>query len=541
MSWTSFSVLVLWLSLLPALEAQGGNGDAPGSTTDTRQTADIAGAWDQLLTNVIPTAKVDRALVVEQTGPPQTGAGDFFNHFFFETTTEYIRQETSFSGLSTPTGVINLPPGEIAIPDGIPYPPVFQPNSDHIYSFMNWGTRGWLSPKVNTNFSFRYRQDLRRLTDGSPSLSILNSFPQNRRLELMAASIEVRDLASSGAFGGSSLRVGRQYIYGAELASLDGVSFTLPKGRFALTLFGGRRFTYYSNPRQRVMGGGNLLIRLPGESSLEYEALFYVRGSHNIALRKRLSLDWRLRTYFKMVGGSPVDFSAQVMYLPVHGRTTARFSFFQKLSDNDYFYDYTVIATDRDPFNRLRRLNLGPISPYSQFMVRARREIIPRVRVGGTVWVRRLNDSEKDAGPFMASFEDYRFNLQTFPQRQLEFFAEFHQRNTDRISPLGVTDFDDVSRSGETRVQDFTGEFRRTFGEGRLTLSGGAFYRRFNLQNRFFLVDNARVFGVLGGFSVKLHQRARIYLDYSLDDDFFIFRPSVRRAHLLRVGTQLRY
>ena len=126
MSWTSFSVLVLWLSLLPALEAQGANGDAPSSSTDAAQTADIAqaadiaGAWDQLLTNVIPTAKADPALVVEQTGPPQTGAADFFKiHFFFETTTEYIRQETSFSGLSTPTAVIDLPPGEIAIPDGI--------------------------------------------------------------------------------------------------------------------------------------------------------------------------------------------------------------------------------------------------------------------------------------------------------------------------------------------------------------------------------------------------------------------------------------
>ena len=357
----------------------------------------------------------------------------------------------------------------------------------------------------------------------------------------MAGSLEVRDLASSGAFAGSSIRVGRQYIYGAELASIDGASFTLPKGRFAFTLFGGRRFTYYSDPRQRAIGGGNLLIRLPGESSLEYDALFYVRGTHNIAFRRRLSLDWHLRSYFKMVGGSPVDFSLQAMYLPVNGRTTARFSFFQKLSDNDFFYDYTVIAEDQDPFNRLTRLNLGPITPYSQFMVQGRREIVPRVRLGGTVWVRRLNDSEKDAGPFMASFEDYRFNLQTFPQRQLELFLEFHQRNTDRLSPLGVTDFDDVSRSGETRVQDFTGELRHTFGEGRLILSGGGFYRRFNLQNRFFFIENAKVFGFLGGFAVKLHQRARIYLDYSLDDDFFIFRPSIRRAHLLRVGTQLRY
>ena len=539
------------LLLNPAVAADGGQdtseagddqektapeSDAPSATL---KAADIRGAWDHLLTNVIPSAEVDPALVVEQVGLTEGAAGDFIDHFFFETASEYIRQETSFSGLPTPTSVINVERGEIANPDGIPFPFAFQPNTDHIYSFMNWGTRGWLSPKLNTNFSFRYRQDLTHVERGSPSLSILNSFDENRRLELLSGTVEIQDLASSGAFAGSSLRIGRQYVYGAELASLDGASLTLPHGRFSVTLFGGRRFTYYSDPVQRAMGGGNLLIRLPGESSLEYQALFYVKGSHTVAFRKRIAPDWLLRTYYKMIGGSPIDYSAQVMYLPGHGRSMVRVSFFQKLSDDDFFYDYTVIARDRDPFNRLMRLNLGPLSPYSQVMVQGRREVLPRVRLGGSFWIRRLNDSQ-DQNPFLASFEDYRFNLQTFPQRQTELFLEFHQRDTDRLGPLGVTEFDDVSRSGETRVQDFTGELRRTIGEDRLVLTGGAFYRRIALQNRFFFIENARVFGVLGGFSLRLNQRSRLYLDYSLDDDFFIFRPSVRRAHLLRLGVHWR-
>ena len=227
-----------------------------------------------MLSDVIPQAEADPALVVDQIEIKKTGAGNFGDHFFFETRTEYIRQETSFSGLPTPTGVINVEPTDFANPDGIPYPPAFQPNTDHIYSFMNWGTRGWLSPKVNTNFSFRYRQDLSHVEDGSPSLSILNTFPQNRRLELMSGTIEVNGLASRGALANSSLRIGRQYVHGAELAAFDGGSFTLPRGRFTLTLFGGRRFTYYSDPEQRALGGGSLLLRLPGDSNLEYEALF---------------------------------------------------------------------------------------------------------------------------------------------------------------------------------------------------------------------------------------------------------------------------
>ena len=406
---------------------------------------------------------------------------------------------------------------------------------------MNLGTRGWLSPHVNTNFSFRYRQDLTHVEVGSPTQSVVNTFGVNRRLEMLSGFVEIRDFASRGALRGSSLQIGRQYVHGAEMAALDGASLTTHKGRVSLTLFGGRRFTYYSDPEQRAMGGGNIALQLSGDAMVEYQTLFYVRGSHRVVFRKRFDPNWVFKTDFKMIGGSPVDYSAQVMYLPPDGKSTVRLSFFQKLSDKDFFYDYTVIARDRDTFNRFTRLNLGPLSPFSQFMISGRREITPRLRIGSSVWIRRLNDSAEDQAAFLASFEDYRFNAQTFPFRKLEVFLEFHQRNTDRLSPLGTTEFDDVGTAGETRIQDFSGELRRSFGEGRVVLQGGIFYRRINLQNQFFFIENERVVGVLGGVSLKLDPQTSLYLDYSLDDDYFIFRPSIQRAQVLRLGLSWRY
>ena len=403
----------------------------------------VKSAWDELLRDVIPEAVPDAALTVEQIPVKEGPVADFADHFFFETSTHYIRQETTFSGQPTVTGVINVERGEVANPDGIPFPPAFQPNSDHVYSFMNWGTRGWLSPHVNTNFSLRYRQDLTSVLEGSPSLGVINTFRPGRLFELLSGFVEIGQLGSTGALARSSLQVGRQFVYGAELAALDGASFSTHQRHYSLTLFGGRRFSYFSNPDQRAIGGSNIAFRLPGDAGLEYRGLFYVKGTHNVIFRKRFEPNWVFRTDFKMVGGSPVDFGAQVMYLPTDGKSTVRLSFFQKLSDKDFFYDYTLIARDRDPFNRLSRLNLGPLSPYSQVAVHARREILPRLRVGGSVWMRRLNDPEEDRGAFLASFEDYRFNVQTYPLARLETFLEFHQRNTDRPSPFGTTEFDD--------------------------------------------------------------------------------------------------
>jgi hypothetical protein len=531
--WVTVAVTLVTSPL--ALLAQG-----QGQGRQRRGGVGIAQAWDDVIGNVLPQSPTDPILTVPQTPVSRGGAGDFINHFFFQSSTEYIRQDVSFSGLPTPTGVIEAAPGAVFEPGGIPAVSPFQPSSDHVYHFMNWGTRGWLSPRVNTNFTARYRQDLTQVQRGAPQQTVNNTFGANRRIELLTGSVEINGLATDGAFAGSSVNLGRQYSYGAELAAFDGVSYRLSRPRYNLTLFGGRRFSYFSDPDQRAIGGGNIAFNLGRRSSFEYNSLFYIRGSHTFTFRSRLHPQWLFNTHFKLIGGNPIDYSAQVLYLPTSGKTTLRFSFFQKITNDDFFYDYTENYRERDSFNRLLRLYLNEISPWTQFVVDAHRELIPRVRVGGTFWVRRLNDSQ-DQGPFNTSFEDYRINSQVFPFRRLDVFMEYHQRNTDRMSPLGITQFDDVSRSGETRLQDLSGELRRTFGEGRLGLRGGVFWRRWNFQNRFFFIENARVFGVIAGGQVRLDSHTRLFVDYSLDDDFFVFRPSIQRAQVLRLGLNWKY
>ena len=215
-------------------------------------------------------------------------------------------------------------------------------------------------------------------------------------------------------------------------------------------------------------------------------------------------------------------------------------SFFQKLTDKDYFYDFTYDARDLDPKNPLLRLYLGPQSPYSQFVIDGRRTINSTFRLGGAVWVRRLND-RKDEGPFDTSFEDYRIHAQVYPLRKVETFFEYHQRNSDRLSPLNPTAFDDLSATGETSVKDLTGEIRRTFGEGRFTLSGGGYYRRVSIQDRFYFLNGLHQSGWLAGGWWKVDQHSRVFFDYNLDNDFFLLRPDLKNSRALHVGVVWKY
>lgn len=474
----------------------------------------IEQSWDALLTNALPA---------HAASTPTTKA-DFQKHFFFESRTEYQRYSTSFTDRPTITGVINAPITGIFNPAGIPYPNAFQPSANRLFGYVDWGTRGWLSDRLNTHFGFRYEQDLTHVDTGAPAIGFLETFPANRRLELTEAVAEFQ------ASPGVALSLGRQTIGGAEIAQLDGGAVTLTHGPVTATLFAGRRFTYFSDPSQRAIGGANVLFRLGPATTVEYDGLWYIRGSQRVTLRTRLAKRWLLATYFRAYGGAPVDFSAQAYYS--NAKSNLRLSFFQKLTDRDYLYEYTYFASSR--------LYFGALRPYSQFTIEGQRSLTRSFGLGASVWIRKLN-SATDQGPFDTSFEDYRAHANFSLARTWLLFAEYHQHNSNRNAPGSPIYFDDISLSGETSVKDITAEVRRGFHENRFGFNGGAYYRRVSLQDKYFIVDNEHQSGFLSGAWLKVDAHSRIFADYSLDNDFFLFRPDLANSRMLRLGMTWKY
>ena len=492
----------------------------PGSRTK------IDEAWDALLPAASPA--------LQSAAQPAGSDSDFLKHFFFESRTEFWRYSTSFTGLPTITGVINAPFTGVFNPSGIPYPAAFQPDANRLYSFLDWGTRGWLSDRVDTHFAARYEQDISHVGAASPAESPLETFPGNRRVDLVNATLEIHDAR------GWSIALGRQYVYGAEIAPIDGGAFSIDRGMVGLTVFGGRRFTFFGDPDQRAIGGANATLRLGRDASIQLQTLWYINGENAIAYRRRFGADWLFSTYFRTYGGAPVDLNAQGFYAGSNGRTMLRLGFYARLTNRDYIYDYTIAARDLATFNVDPRLYLGLISPHTQFMIEADRAITPLVRLGAAVSVRRLTNNN-DQNAFDTSFQDYRAHANLFPLRKVTTSFEYHQHDSDRLSPANTVLFDDVSRSGETSVKDLTGEISRAFHEGRFSLNGGAYYRRIGMQDRFYTLSGLHQAGWLAGGWWRLDQRTRLYGDYDLDNDFFLFYPSIRNSRALRLGIDWKY
>ncbi len=523
--------MVLWGQAAGSAAAQ-----KPG--TPSEGAPSVESSWDSLLQGTIPQIKPDPAL----GPPPETtktkSVDDFATHFFMELKADFWRYDTSFTGQPTLTGIVNGAPSNIFSAAGYPYPADFASDANRVESFLDFGTRGWGSDRINTHFALRYLQDATPVGLGNPAANVIETFPSSKRYEWQTATIEINSKPTDGAWAGTSLTIGRQYVYGSELAPIDGAAFTVDRPLYALTVFGGRRFSIFGAPDQRTMGGANVTFKVNPDTSVTYEGIWYIKGSHTVAVRHRFNQHWLLHSYLRIYGGTPVDFSAEGVYNS--NKSGLHVSFFQKLSDKDYQYDFLEAARSDDSNVQLLRLYLGPLTPYSQFAINARRTITARFRLGASAAIRRLND-KNDATPFDSSFEDYRVNSQVFPMRKVETFFEYHQRNTDRLSPFGATTFDSLTGTGETSVKDLTGEIRRSFGEGRFSLNGGVYYRRVSMQDRFFYVDNLHQSGWLAGAWWKVDQHSRVFFDYNLDNDFFLLRPDLSNSRSLHVGVAWKY
>lgn len=512
-----------------------------GATKSTEQPGQMSAAWDQVITNAIPQIAPDPSL----GGAPAVGgrkaADDFLGHFFLETRTTYQRYQTLFNGNPTTAGVIDAPVTGYFNPAGIPAPSAFQPGSNQLQEFIDFGTRGWLSDRVNTHFALRYRQDPTAVLPGSAAVGIVEAQGGHRLYELLDASIEIAGKPGDNGPGGASYMLGRINVYGAELASFDGASVTIARPRWDLQLYGGRRFSFFDDPVQRAIGGANLNIKLDPSTSVGVESLWYVHGSNRLVFRKRIGDRWLTSSYFRMEGGQAVDLSASAMYTSRDGRDSFRFGAFQKLSDRDYSYDYTVdTRNSATATNQLLRLYLGPISKYTQFNIEGHHQILNNLRGGAAIVVRHLNH-EAASTPWETSFRDFKFNGQYFPGLKIELFSEYHQRSSDRLSPVGVTTLDGLTGTGETSVKDLTGEIRRTFGEGRFNLSGGVYYRRISEQDTFYYEKYLHQSGLLGSAWVRLDRRTRVTVDYSLDNDFYLFSPDLKNSQVFRLGVNWKY
>jgi|GEM_PF-2366572 len=474
---------------------------------------------------------------------------------------EYRRDEMKFTGNPTRTFVFNAAPGNFFVPNPQfqVVPGAFEPNDEQMIGYASVGLKdyGFDRLRLDTRASFRYIADIDRQTAASPFLNIINSFHGFRDPQVLSLYTDMIGILSDDRETRFSVRVGRQFIYGAETVHVDGVTLSFSHPRFELDVFGGRRSTFYSDTEERAIVGQNFLARITPRTIFRYDFLHYVQNSHRFQVRHGIGESWFIESNFFLLDRSAVDLTVGAHYFPGDGKTRISFNALQKLSSSDFIYDYTFRALARNPENRIRRiffplpvprqtenaqtrLNLLPIHPYTQFYFDIYRNLTDKVGVGGSFWIRGMNH-DRDEGAFNNSFQEFRANADYLPWRGVEFGGEYRYRHVSHSNPEQARFFFDIRREGETAFHEIYGTASYRFPDDRLALEGGIFYRRFNTQSRLISLKGLDATGFIGGVAWRITNNYKVRFEYGIDDEMPFFNPDIKYTQSFRVRFEWRF
>jgi opacity protein-like surface antigen len=160
--------------------------------------------------------------------------------------------------------------------------------------------------------------------------------------------------------------------------------------------------------------------------------------------------------------------------------------------------------------------------------------------VGGTLWVRKVNDRE-DEGPFDNSFQEYHVNADYFPTSALEVGAEYRFRHLSRDNPEHAQFFFDIGREGEKKFHEVYANAAYHFLGSRLTLEGGLFYRRFDTQSRLISLEGADTTGYTAGIKWRIARDYKLLLEYGFDKELAFLNPDIDYTQQFRVRFEWRF
>lgn len=476
--------------------------------------------------------------------------------------TEYRRDEIKYTGKPSLTFQFPNPVPPFSVPDAPIFfvPSAFEPN-DEIFTGYGSATVkdfGFEKLRFDAQVSFRFTADLDGTTVASPFIGTRDAFRQRRIYEPLTFYTDVRGFLSDDGATRFTARIGRQNIYGAgSFLRMDGGTFTINNPRYTLDVYGGRRVSFYSDPRERGIIGENFLFRPTERTTLRYDFLHYIDNSHNLEVRHGIGESWIFDSSLFLIDEHPVDLNFGAHYLPSAGKTRVNFNFLQKLSSHDFFYDQAFRSFARNPENQIRflffpipptgevfngngRLNLFQINPYTQFYVDGYRYLTQKLGVGGTVWMRKVNDTDEE-GPFDNSFQEYHVNADYFPSSAFEIGTEYRYRHLSREDPERAQFFFDIGREGEKTFHEVYANAAYHMLNTRLTLEGGLFYRRFDTQSRLINLEGADTTGYTAGVRWRIARNYKLLLEYGFDKELAFLNPDIDYTQQFRIRFEWRF
>jgi hypothetical protein len=219
-----------------------------------------------------------------------------------------------------------------------------------------------------------YGADVDGTTEGSPLADLLDTYEGRDELRAYRALLDYR---VSEAL---SVKAGRQNVTSAERATIDGglVTFESDCGHLDVELFAGRRVSFYSDPDEKAIYGGNVELRPTPTTRLRLMDLYYIENSFEAQLYQKLGALGQARVGYRQFGGEPLELGGE-LDTPLWADAEMTLFYKRKLSDANetYGYDYTAFKDEN-----AAALGFGSFAASSDYGVELRQGLFNSLLYG---------------------------------------------------------------------------------------------------------------------------------------------------------------
>ncbi len=218
-----------------------------------------------------------------------------------------------------------------------------QDDSDQdLFETLNADVR-WAEQGLTFSSMATYSKDIDGTREGSIYQDYIDSRDNRQKFECYFAYLEKSGLLDDNL----TLRVGRQYAYGAETVQFDGLwsHLDIPQWwNMEIEGFCGRAVTHYSYIDTRGIGGASLRIHPFTGFTAELNTAIFEETSWDGAIYWRPSENWNLRSRVAFINGHTRNIDTTLSTTIPATETTIDLSFFRRYaisSEADFLFDFT--------------------------------------------------------------------------------------------------------------------------------------------------------------------------------------------------------
>jgi hypothetical protein len=388
---------------------------------------------------------------------------------------------------------------------------------------------------------------------GAPSPTFPTAYlkgAQQTAYDVRSGYAEINGFRDQGFWSRAFLRAGRQFRYGAGIATFDGLALGYAGPGVEVTAWGGRRSPRFLDDLDPGYVAGadaalhfDALTKTPIDLAVNY--LVYAVPQQALRQIVAASLRWRLRSGARLlVSASTFDFAgarAHVAFTLPLGRPAQLKLYYDLKIGRDAVYDFVAGFGLPAP----RYFTLPDVEPRSRFGVRVDHTIAARFEYAVFADFNVVHGSDDIEGArgwtgptaFDATYEQVGAIARVLGGwglvPEIEYWIRFDQRETRGVD--GGTEggrFSDTSEAGEHRMQELRGDLRARPVRA-LSISVGAIYRVRDYVTRYAptgsetTVENDTT--VAGELSVEYVIRRLILLRarYEVGQDSAAFAPEL--------------